>query len=134
MKKILSLLALLAVFTVAFAPMVQEGAEEGTYRWMFSVIITIVVGLLGAPVTQFIKNATGMEDRYALGLTMVVAFVLAVADMFLSGNLDFAAITVENFPQSFTAVFSVMTIYYAWLKNSPSFFGQGRLLKTKSVG
>lgn len=110
-----------------------------TWQNVFKVLIMLVVAAAGAPFTQLIKLALTkifkqvIEDRYALIVTGVVAAGFAVLEMWLSGVLKFGTITLENFPATFFAVFSVATIYFAWLKNSPSFFGEGGLLKKPEV-
>ena len=130
MKRLfLALLLIASLGLVAF-----QTAEPVTYSWqdVFKTLILLVVAALGAPVTQLLKNLFKVEDRIALLITGVVAAVFAVLEMFLAGVLDFDALTLQNFPNAFFAVFSVATIYYALLKNSENFFGQGFLLKKPS--
>ena len=108
---------------------------DATWQNIFKGLIILIVAIGGAPVTQLIKIGLTklfkqvIEDRFALIVTGVVAAGFAVLEMWISGILNFGTITLENFPATFFAVFSVATIYYAWLKNSPSFFGEGKLLK-----
>lgn len=108
---------------------------ESTWQDVFKAIIILIVAAAGAPVTQLIKIGLTklfkkvIEDRIALVITGIVAAIFAVLEMWLSGVLDFTVITLQNFPTTFFAVFTVATVYYAWLKNSPGFFGSGGLLK-----
>jgi hypothetical protein len=126
--KILPVLVIVALALIAANPMQQvEGTD--TWREFIKALILLVVAAAGAPVTQAIKNLLKIEDRWALILTGAIAGLIAVLEMWLSGQLDFKAITLDNFPVAFFAVFSVATIYYGWLKNSPSFMGRGALLK-----
>lgn len=112
---------------------------DATWQNIFKGVILVIVALGGAPVTQLIKIGLSklfkkvIEDRFALVVTGVVAAGFAVLEMWLSGILKFSAITLENFPATFFAVFTVATVYYAWLKNSPSFFGEGGLLKKPTL-
>lgn len=103
---------------------------EATWQGVFQLVIMLIVAALGAPVTQFIKVKLKIEDRWALLLTLLVSGVFAGGEMYLSGAIDFAEVTIQNFPQYFFSVFGVMQIYYQSLKTSPSIFGQGGLLKS----
>lgn len=106
-----------------------------TWRQVFELVILLAVGLLGSPITQAIKNGLGklfnitIEERLALALTGVIAAILAVVEMLLSGALNLKEITPGTFPGTFTAVFTVATFYYGLLKNSDSFLGKGALLR-----
>lgn len=98
---------------------------------VFRYVIMGVIALLGSPFTQWLKNQLKLEDRWALVLTGVVSAVFAVGEMLLANVINWADFTVQNFPSVFFAVFSLATIYYGWLKNSPSLLGRGGLLKEK---
>jgi len=82
------------------------------------LVIMLVVLFLGAPVVQLIKNALSaavgkpVKDKWALLVTVVVAAGLALVEMWLSGMLKEVHLTVDNFPEFLTAVFSVATVYY----------------------
>lgn len=127
MKKVLIILLLISALGLIAA----QDPTPTTFEWqdVFKMLILLIVAAFGAPITQLIKNLLKVEDRWALIITGVVAAILAVLQMWLAGILDFSTVTTENFPAMFFAVFSVATIYYAWLKNSPSVFGKGFLLK-----
>lgn len=111
---------------------------EFTWQDVFRVLIILAVGIGGAPVTQLIKAGLSkvfkkpIVDRPALVVSGVVAALLAVAEMLLSGALNLATITVENFPVVFFAVFSVATVYYQWFKNAPNMLGKKGLLRPVS--
>lgn len=100
-----------------------------SWQDILKLVIMVVAAAAGSPVTQALKNLFKIEDRWALIVTGAISAVFAVVEMWLSGVLRFSDITVESFPASFFAVFSVATVYYAWLKNSPTFFGKKALLK-----
>jgi hypothetical protein len=109
--------------------------ELSSWQDVLKIVIMLVIAAAGAPVTQLIKNVfkslfnVTVEDRAALALTAVVAGVFAVLEMWLSGVLVFSSITLESFPATFFAVFSVATLYYGWLKGSESVFGKKLVLK-----
>lgn len=106
-----------------------------TWRDVFQMLIMLVVGLAGAPITQVIKKylsqVTGkkIEERYALGLAGLIAAVLALAEMFLSGSLKLAEINAQTFPSSFFTMFALATAYYQFFKKSDGFLGKGKVLK-----
>lgn len=100
-----------------------------TWQSVFQTIIFLIIGLAGAPITQVFKNLLKIEDRWALVLTGIVAAILAVAEMFLSGALKWAEISPEMFPIYFAQVMALASIYYGWMKNSGSRLGAGGLLK-----
>lgn len=112
-------------------------AEDPSLEWreIFKIVIIAIVALVGSPITQFLKTLLSkilgkpVEDRAALVLSGLVAGLFAVAEMALAGVLDVSSFYLENFPATFFAVFTVATIYYAWMKESPSFFGRRFLLK-----
>ena len=112
---------------------------EATWQNVLKAVIMLVIAIGGAPVTQLIKVGLTklfkqvIEDRFALILTGVVAAGFAVLEMWLSGILKFGDITLNSFPATFFAVFTVATVYFAWLKNSPTFFGEGGLLKKPTL-
>jgi len=90
-----------------------------------------LIALLGSPVTQWLKNQFKLEDRWALLLTGVVATVFALGEMTLAQAIDWKAFNLANFPAIFAGVFTLASVYYAWLKNSPSKLGAGGLLKKR---
>jgi len=109
-----------------------------TWQDVFKLIILLIIAAAGAPVTQLIKNGLSalfkkpVEDRPAIVLTVIVAAGIAVLEMWLSGVLDFSTITLQTFPTTFFAVFSVASLYYGWLKGSETLFGRKLLLKPPS--
>lgn len=99
-----------------------------TWNDVLRYIIMGIIAMLGSPVTQWFKNQFKLEDRWALTLTGVVATVFALGEMTLAHVIDWKAFNIEQLPAVFGAVFTLATVYYQWLKNSPSFLGKGGLL------
>lgn len=102
---------------------------EISWQSVFQVLIFLTIGFIGAPVTQFLKNKLGWEDRAAIALTAGVSLVLAGAEMALNGALTAQSFEVESLPATFFAMFGLSSLYYGWLKGSDSLFGRGGLLK-----
>lgn len=130
MKKTLFVFLVAALFLVAARPL-QEAQPTFEWRDVFKLAIMLVTALVGAPVTQALKNALGAQGRWALVLTAVIAVALAVLELILSNTIGLGNLTVENLPGTVFLIFGVASAYYAWFKESPSFFGKGFLLKDK---
>lgn len=122
---------ILALVAVTIFLIAADDPDPGFY-WedVLKTLILLFVAMVGSPVTQLLKNILKIEDRWAFALTGVVAAGFAILQMWLSGVLDFSAITLDNFPNAFFAVFTVATAYYQLLKESKGFFGEGFLLKS----
>lgn len=132
MKRFLSfalLLIVLSIFLVAFRPMQEVEPATATWRDVFKVFIFLATALLGAPITQVLKKALGAEGRWAVVILAVVSGILGFLELWLSGVLDFSKLTLETWPGAFIMVVGVSSLYFAWFKESPSFFGQKALLK-----
>lgn len=108
---------------------------DPTWANVFKFLIILFVAIAGAPFIQWVKIALTkllkkpVQDSLALLITGIVAAVFAVLEMWLSGVLNFKLITLETFPSTFFAVFSVATVYFSLLKGVEGFFGKGTLLK-----
>jgi predicted MFS family arabinose efflux permease len=126
--KIVLFLIIVAVFLIAAAPL-----QEATNQWrdIFTVILGLAIAALGSPLSQWIKNVLGWSEKAGVAVVVVVAALVALLEIFLSGQFNLGNLTLENFPQLFFLVFSVASIYYGLLKSSQSFFGRGVLLKEK---
>lgn len=113
----------------------QAESPQDQWREIFKIVIIAIVALIGSPITQFLKTLFSkilgkpFEDRAALVLSGLVAGLFALGEMYLAGLLDMSSFYLENFPATFFAVFTVATVYYTWMKESPSFFGRRFLLK-----
>jgi len=99
-----------------------------TWNDIFRFVIMALIAFLGSPVTQWLKNQFKLEDRWALLLTGVVAAIFALGEMTLAQVINWKDFNLENFPAVFAGVFTLATVYYQWLKNSPSKLGAGGLL------
>ena len=86
-----------------------------TYHDLFVFLITVVVGLLGMGITQWLKQKFNLADIWALVLTGAVSLVLAVGELFLSGALGIADFTIANLPAVLGNVFALATIFYKLL-------------------
>lgn len=83
---------------------------------ILEVLVMLVIGLLGMPLTAWLKARLRWSDLYAFVLTAVVAVVLSFAELFLMGDLSIRMFTLENFGNVFTAVFTVSQIWFRILK------------------
>jgi hypothetical protein len=83
---------------------------------IIEVLVMLVIGLLGMPLTAWLKARLKWSDLYAFVLTAAVAVVLSFAELFLMGDLSIRMFTLENFGNVFTAVFTVSQIWFRILK------------------
>ena len=103
--------------------------EFTEWRDVLQFIITLLIGLIGVPITQAFKNYFHFEDKPAIILTAVIAGLMALLEVWLSGQVAFESITVKNFPEFFGLIFAVGTIYYHLMKNNAGVFGQRFMIK-----
>jgi hypothetical protein len=107
--------------------------EFKTWHDVFVWLIMIIVLLSGAPVSQLIKLAlqkifgTGVYDAWAVVVTGVTSFVLAMLEMWLSGNL--MGVTVATFPTWLSGILFVASLYWQLFKGSETFLGTKGLLR-----
>jgi len=80
-------------------------------------VVMGLLGLLGSPLIDWLKNKLGIQDRLAVLLTGVVATVLAFAELFLAGSLTLEMFTLENFAVAFTAVYTAAQVWFGLLKD-----------------
>ena len=84
------------------------------------LIANLIVGLLGGwKLIDWLKNALKVEDTLALFLAATASGVLALAVLFVSGEIGLAAFTWENLPNAFGIVFSAATVMYKLLNPEP---------------
>ncbi len=119
---------LLVMIILIFVLSAFQVGEDNVWRGIFEWAIGILLMLLGAPLTQFIKVKLNLKDKMALLLTAVVATVIAIAELLLADALQWTSFSLENFPLAFSAVMTVATFYYQLLKGSDSLLGHGLLL------
>lgn len=103
--------------------------EVQNWSDLFQLVILLVIGLLGVPVTQALKNWLGWKDKAALGLTAGIAFVVAALEVYLSGLVNFAGLGLQDIPGLFGLLFTTATVYYKLLCGTSGFFGEGFVLK-----
>jgi hypothetical protein len=120
---ILLVIVLLILTSLAF-----QVPEDNNWSTVIEWAIGILLMLLGAPLTQFLKINLNIKDKMALLLTAVVATVIAIAELMLTNALQWSSFSLENFPLAFSAVLSVATIYYQIFKGSDSVLGTRLLL------
>jgi CHASE2 domain-containing sensor protein len=107
--------------------------EVRTWSDLLQLLVLLVVGLLGVPLTQALKNAFGWKDKAALALTAVIAFVVASLEIYLSGMISFVDLGPQDIPGLFGLVFTTATVYYKLLSGSEGFFGRGMVLREKPL-
>lgn len=124
-RKILFIVVLLVMLFFSLAFQVED---PNPWRGIFEWAIGIIVMLLGAPITQWIKNALEVKGKVAFLITACVAVAVALAELFLSNVLSFSSFSLENFPIAFAVVMTVATVYYNLLKGTDSILGNKLLL------
>lgn len=75
-----------------------------------SLLIPWLAGVIGVPVTNYIKDKLGWSGKLAVGLTVGVSVILAAVALLFTGGL-----TGENLLANVTIVFSTATIIYKLL-------------------
>ena len=103
--------------------------EFTTWRDVLQFVLTLVIGLIGVPITQAFKNYLHFTDKPAIILTAIIAGALALVEVYLSGQVVFSDITVRNFPEFFGLIFAIGTIYYHLMKTNSGIFGQRFMIK-----
>ena len=85
---------------------------------ILNYVIMTLLGLLGGkPLIDWLKEKLGWEDLYVAILAAVVAVVVAVAELFLAGELSLEMFTLENFAIAWTAVYSASQAWYSVFKD-----------------
>lgn len=87
-------------------------------REILLTVLMIVVGLLGMPLTQWLKQKLNLTDIWAQLLSGAVAVVLAFAELFLAGDLTLDMFTLANFATVFGLVYTVASFWYGILKEA----------------
>lgn len=95
------------------------------WQEIFTILITLIIGVLGSGVTEYLKNKLGWDEKAAVILTGVIAAVLGALQVLLSGEFGFGDLTWENLPALFGLIFTAATLYYKLLKGAAmSIFGR----------
>ena len=55
------------------------------------VMLGIVVGLIGVPIIQYVKNGLGVDDRLAKLIALVVSGVLGALALYISEQLGYGS-------------------------------------------
>jgi predicted membrane channel-forming protein YqfA (hemolysin III family) len=103
-----------------------------TFRNIVVFIITLLTGVFGVPIIQFLKNQFGWEDRKAVLLASFVAFGLGAIEIVLSGQFDFGNLAFEDLPVVFTVVYTAAQIYYQWFKGKEGLLGKKFMVKQQA--
>lgn len=72
-----------------------------------------LLGVIGVPIAQYIKNKLGLSGIPALLAAGLVSVVLAIVFLFVDGGMP--ALSWDNFSAVFGAVFSAATLVYKGL-------------------
>jgi uncharacterized membrane protein len=102
---------------------------DPTWHAVLQALVFLVLAFLGTSLTQALKNWLKVEDRVALILTGAVAAVFAIAELFLAQVIGLGDFALDKFPQTFTMIFALASIYYGWFKGSEGFLGKGGVLR-----
>ena len=78
-----------------------------------------LVGAIGSPLIQWIKQQFGLEGKAAVWLALAVSAVLAVVALFISGELNAAEFTAENLLTVLGQILSAATLVYKLLGGEP---------------
>lgn len=91
-----------------------------TSEQMVMVIVALILGFLGKPLTDFLKETWHIEDRSAVALSAFVSLLLAIVQLFFANQLRPDMFTVEQFPQTFGLIYSTAAIIFSWFKKRPN--------------
>jgi len=80
-------------------------------------IIPWLVGALGVPLVNALKDALKLEGKQAVVLAAVVAFVLAVASLAVAGFFGGDVFAIENLASTFGVVLAASQLAYKLLSN-----------------
>lgn len=87
-----------------------------TANLLYNVLTAIVFGLLGMPLTGWLKEKLGWDDLKAWFLSAAVAVLLALLQLYGSGYFLETPITWANFSLIFFAVWEVAKGLFKVLK------------------
>lgn len=80
------------------------------------IFLALIGGVLAVPLVNLIKNAAGIDGRLAQLVTAVVAALIAVLTMIVTGAISPEPLTVEYIGSMFTAVLVASQAEYQRLK------------------
>ena len=74
-----------------------------------------LVGMIGMPLITWLKELIGIEGKWAMALTALVATVLACAALFISKSMELTDFTWANLAAVFGQVLAAATLAYKLL-------------------
>jgi len=88
------------------------------------VVANLIVGAVLPFLTEFLNQQFVLNGKRALVLAAVLAGVVSVASLFVTGGLSVADLTLENFVPTFTLVFSTSSIVFNLVKDGLNWAGK----------
>ena len=74
-----------------------------------------LVGTLGVPLVQWLKQVVGVQGKSAVWLTVAVAVILSIAALLLGDELALSDFTLPNLAAVFGQVLAAATLAYKLL-------------------
>lgn len=81
-----------------------------------TTLINLIAGVVAVPLIQFVKSKMGLDNTFALVLTVVISIVISAIVEFISG--EFVLTNPDDFLKSLGLVISTATIVYRLLADS----------------
>lgn len=85
-------------------------------KQIITMEITLLLGILGMPLTNYLKEKLHFKDVYALLLSGFVATLLAFVQLFAQGYFTQTPILRENFPVIFLTIYTVANTFFRLFK------------------
>jgi len=87
---------------------------------IIALLVQFFFGIVGAPtLIDWLKKAFGLEATTALLFAAASSAVIAIAALFVSGEIGLTAFTWANLPEAFGIVFTAATLTYKLLNPKP---------------
>ena len=83
-----------------------------TTEQLIALVVSLIAGVLGMPLTQFLKSKLNLDGTSAFGISIAVSGVLAVLALVVGGQLGAADFTYEALPATLAIVWSTATLVY----------------------
>jgi hypothetical protein len=87
-----------------------------TTEQLIELFVMLIGGIIGMPITQWLKSKFGVDDTSALALSGAVAGILAVVALFAGGQLGLADFAWERLPATLAVVWSTAVLVYNLLR------------------
>jgi len=110
-----------------------QAVDPSPYRDFVNLIIYLIVGFAGAPISQLFKSLLTfifkkpVEDKWAVLATGAISLLIALGEMWYTGQL--ANLTFETLLSNALVIYGLASLYFGLLKNNEGFFGTKFLLK-----